>query len=97
MNAYDKTDCGCYVDGARGIYGTDAIVDIARDHGAVIAHDCANGDHAETFDESEFAGCEFASEYQQEAEDYMNEHHCPDGCYWGTSEAGDWGLWEIED
>lgn len=87
---YTRDDCGCYVDGSRGIYMVDRIVDIARAHGAVIVHDCTGGC-------SSFATCEFSGDYQDEAEVYMNENFCPAGCYWGESNYGDWGLWEIDE
>lgn len=32
-NPYTADDAGCYVDGARGIYSSDAVVVFAEDHG----------------------------------------------------------------
>lgn len=94
---YTRDDCGCYVDGVRGIYMIDEIASFARAHGMTIDHDPSDHEHVETCDESEFAGCEFAGEIEDEINDYMNAHFCPDGCYWGRSDRGDWGLWECED
>lgn len=97
-NPYTPADAGCYVDGARGIYTVDLIVAIARDHGAII--DSCNPKecpHAETCDPSEFAGCEFSGEIEDEATEYMETHFPVDGHFWGRSEQGDWGLWPVED
>lgn len=90
---YTKADCGCYVDGARGIYAADEIVDIARAHGATIKHndECK---HEETCFSSEFAGCEFQNEYEDEATAYMEEAFPVDGASWGRNENGNWGLWD---
>jgi hypothetical protein len=103
-NPYTPADAGCYVDGARGIYSTDAIVDFARDHGATIEHDIdgtsrylESCDHAETCFDSEFAGCEFNNEFEDAATDWMNDHFPVNGHYWGRAETGDWGLWPIEE
>lgn len=93
-NSYTRADCGCYVDGARGIYAVDAIIAFACDHGADIRHDAQEDcDHAATCFDSDFAGCEFACDYEDEATDYMNAHYSVDSAYWGRNEYGDWGLW----
>jgi hypothetical protein len=93
---YTPKDAGCYVDGGQGIYATDAIVAFARNHGAIITHDepC---DHAETCLPSEFGGCEWADDYEDQAIAYMTERYPVDGHYWGRTESGDWGLWPDED
>ena len=98
-NPYTLADCACYVDGARGIYVTDKIVSIARQHGAKIEHaECCDSDApTNAAFPSEFAECPFADEYEQEADDYMNDHFSVDGAYWGRNENGDWGLWQFED
>lgn len=93
---YTINDVGCYVDGSRGIYATDRIVEIANEHGAVIVHDTNCDGHTDTCFESTYAGCEFGNEYENEATDYMNEHFAVDGAYWGRNENGDWGLWLSE-
>lgn len=95
---YTIEDCGCYVDGARGIYAIDEIVSIAESHGGRV-HDCdmQGHDHGETCFESRFAGCEFAGDVEYGCDDYMNTHFGVDGAYWGRNENGDWGLWEIDD
>ena len=91
-----KLEIGCYVDSARGIYATDVIVATANAYGAKIEHDEDCIEHAETCDDSIFAGCEFAGEYEDMADEYMNEHYSVDCAYWGRNEDGDWGLWTIE-
>lgn len=97
QNLYTIEDCGCYVDGARGIYATDAIVAFANAHGANIVHDEDCDNHADTSRESTFAGCEFAGDYEDEADAWMNEHYAVDGAYWGRNENGDWGLWATDE
>ena len=93
---YTINDTGCYVDSARGIYATDSIVGFARDHGAQINHDkyCL---HDDSFFTSEFATCEFSGEYEDEADNYMNENFPVENASWGRNENGDWGLWENYD
>jgi hypothetical protein len=93
---YTLEDVGCYVDGARGIYATDAIQEFAEAHG-MEQIECKGHKHAETCFSSRFAGCEFAGEIEDEADFYMNENYGVEGCYWGRSEGGDWGLWPIEE
>jgi len=95
-NPYTATDSGCYVDNARGIYATDAIIEFANDHGANITHatDCCTP--FETCDPSEFAGCEWIGDYEDRADEWMNDHYHVDGCFWGRQD-GDWGLWSFED
>ena len=96
---YTLEDCGCYVDGARGIYAIDAIVEIAESHGAKIA-DCDPEDkheHVSTSDTSRFAGCEFAGDIEDECDTYMNDNYGVPGAYWGRNENGDWGLWTTEE
>jgi len=93
---YTADDAGCYVDSARGIYSTDAIVDFANLHGAKIEHD-TECKHGETCGESQFAGCEWMGDYEDDADAYMNLHFGVEGYYWGRSEQGDWGLWADEE
>lgn len=95
-NPYTPEDAGCYVDSARGIYSTDFIVDFARNRGATITQNCECR-HDDSHWASEFASCEFANEYEDEADNYMNEHYPIEGHYWGRSEHGDWGLWPIDE
>ena len=97
MRSYTSDDAGCYVDGARGIYAVDAIVQFVRAHGFAMLHeDNTCEPHGLTIGESEFAGCEYADEYETEATDLMNSYFGVDGHYWGRSEQGDWGLWARE-
>ena len=96
---------GCYVDGARGIYAIDSIIALAEARGFEAKGcddwDCARchyGQH-EAGDGSytEWAHCQFASEVEDEATEYMNEHQSVEGCYWGHVDGGDWGLWPTDD
>lgn len=96
---------GCYVDGARGIYAVDAIVALAEAFGFeakdcedVTDGRCADGQH-EAGDGSytEWGHCQFANEVEDEATEYLNEHHGVEDCHWGRSEQGDWGLWPNEE
>jgi hypothetical protein len=90
--SYTRADCGCYVDGANGIYATDAIIDFANMHGASIKHDPDCDGHGSTFGK-----CEWANEYEDEASDYLNAQFPVDDAYWGRNDNGDWGLWAIDD
>lgn len=87
---------GCYVDGSRGIYAVDRIVEIAQEHG-MSEPDCPCTEHGAFTILSQWAGCEFVNEVEDECDTYMNEHHAVEGHYWGRSEQGDWGLWEVEE
>ena len=99
---YTRDDVGCYVDGVRGIYAIERIVTIAESHGMPSQMPCSDPncdrrtrDEYRAGDDSytEWVSCECA-EIEDECDDYMNEHYAVDGCYWGRSEQGDWGLWE---
>lgn len=76
-----KADVGCYLDSARGIY-------IGR---YVQRFATKLGWEGEELKEDH----EFYLEATQEAEDYINEL-CDDTVYAGSTENGDWGIWEIE-
>ncbi len=93
---YTIADVGCYVDGSRGIYAVDRIVEIAIEHGMAEPEPCSDHEHAATGDASDYAGCEFAGEIEDECDEHMNAHHAVDGALWG-SEQGDWGLWPVEE
>jgi hypothetical protein len=93
MKQYTLQDVGCYVDGARGIYAVDTIVEFAESHGAVIEPCIDDHKHDETSSQSRFGGCEFANEIEDEATGYMNENYPVEGASWGRNENGDWGLW----
>lgn len=101
---YTLEDVGCYVDGARGIYAVDRIVEIAEEHGMTEPEECTDtdcphcNDH-ESGDERSLSWthCLYDGEIEDEATEYMNDHHGLEGAYWGRSEAGDWGLWECEE
>jgi hypothetical protein len=99
---YTIDDAGCYVDSARGIYATDAVVELAEAHGMAYIDACDPGkdghtDCQDAYFPSRFAGCEWAGDCEDEADDYMNAHYGVDGAYWGRNDNGDWGLWTIED
>ena len=98
---YTLADVGCYVDGARGIYAIDRIVEIAEEHGMDVARcgdtdckHCAGGDDDDSDDS--WSTCEWAGDIEDYIDDYMNESYPVDGAYWGRSEAGDWGLWDYD-
>ena len=89
---YTLDDCGCYVDGARGIYAIDMIVDFAESHGFELGDD----DPMNPLPES-LSDCEWSSEIEDDVDSFMNETFNVDGAYWGRNEQGDWGLWTIEE
>ena len=86
---WTKSDIGCYFDGARG-WGEihDLVQDFARLEGWSAKTDNIN-EHAEDFPL-------WQDEATDEAEEYLNTL-TDDTVYFGSSEAGDWGLWLIED
>ncbi len=96
---YTLADVGCYVDGSRGIYAIDRIVEIAEANGMAEPEPCECEGHGVVWQRasSPWAGCEYVGEREDDCDDYMNEHHGVDGASWGRSEAGDWGLWECEE
>jgi hypothetical protein len=73
---------GVYFDSNRGIHMGKMIQEMAVEHGW-------EGEPVNLDDE-------FYWEATQEAEDFLNEL-APEGYYFGPSEQGDWGLWEIEE
>ena len=96
---------GCYVDGARGIYAVDSIIALASAFGFEAkgceerdCPRCGRGQH-EAGDGSytEWGHCQYSSEVEDEATEYMNEHQGVEGCYWGHVDGGDWGLWPADD
>jgi len=95
IRRYTLVDIGCYVDEACGLYSIDAIVTFARNHGAVIVSCEDDHVHEDTALASEFAGCEFSNEVEDEANEYMNNTYPVEGAYWCRNENGDWGLWPI--
>jgi len=89
--SFTASDAGCYVDGSRGIYATEAIVAFANDHGATIRHDvdcCTPGI-------GDLAGCDWIVDYEDKADDYMNDNYPVGDHYWGRQD-GDWGLWQLD-
>jgi hypothetical protein len=81
--ALTEADAGCWFDGARG------WADIGQEVQEVAV---GLGWAGELLDASH----EWVGEAIDEAEAYLNDHHAPTGFYFGPSEAGDWGLWAIE-
>jgi hypothetical protein len=81
---YTLNDCGCYVDGARGIYVAERVIYLANEHGADLSLTDKSKD------------VEYIWELEDEATNYMNEKFAVDGAYWGRTENGDWGLWATE-
>jgi hypothetical protein len=92
---YTLQDVGCYVDGARGIYAIDAIVEFAESHG--FTHDVEQTPTGMPGDFLTYSRDEFVGELEDEVDEYMNEHYPADGAYWGRSEQSDWGLWPTEE
>lgn len=73
-------EAGCWLDCARGIYIGEEIQTTAASYGWT--------DEPASVDSDEY------HDATQEAEDYMNTL-APEGYYFGSTENGDWGLWEI--
>ncbi len=105
-NPRHKYVAGCYVDEARGVYMVDTIVEVAQQHGMSepepctddVCPRCHDGDKtAGDGSHSEWAHCVNYPEVESECDTYMNEHHAVEGHYWGRSDQGDWGLWEVEE
>lgn len=94
---FTQADVGCYVDESRGLYSIDAIVAFVNSYGANIKHDPECPDpHVEICFDSEFAGCPYSSDYEDDANAFMNKHHAVDNCYWGRDDSGNWGLWRCD-
>lgn len=89
---YTLEDVGCYVDGARGIYAVDKIVRFVENHGGSL-DDCG----CDNKEPHKVSACEFASEIEDEADEYMNDNYGVESAYWGRNKNSDWGLWEIEE
>jgi len=83
---------GCYVDSARGIYAVDAIVEFVES----LGFDVQDDDPTNPLPES-LSDCEWASEIEDQADEYMNAFFPLDGHYWGRNENGDWGLWAFDE
>ena len=74
---------GPYADSARGIYQGERIQQIAFDNGWTGDSSDANGSY---YDEA-----------TDEAEEFLNDNIADDDHYFGNTEGGDWGYWEIEE
>ena len=79
-------DVGCWLDSARGRYIVNKVIDLAIDNGF---------DPKTEEPEDGWIEYEFVDELQDEAEEYLNQF-APDGCYFGSNENCDWGLWQVE-
>jgi hypothetical protein len=92
---------GCCVDGARGIYAIDGIVALAEGYGFIPSpcecDVCKGTAESPTALESNYGGCEFANELEDEIGAFMNDKFAVSGHYWGRNENGDYGLWAHED
>ena len=76
-------EIGCYFDSARGIYIGQAVIEFAESLG-MTHEDKRTPDH------------EFYHEAWTDAENWLNRFHSDDTHYWGSTENGDFGYWEIE-
>lgn len=97
-NPYTISDCGCFVDSARGNYAIDAIYSIAKEHGFTDqdAETFLNGQTEQDCDET-LSSWEFSNDLEDDIDSFMNDTFPVDGAYWGRSEQSDWGLWAIEE
>ena len=78
---------GNWVDGNRGIYQGQRIIEIAEGYGFVVKpEDIVN----------KTPDGEFYSELVDDATDYLNEL-APEGYYFGNTENGDFGMWKTDD
>ena len=93
---YTLADVGCYVDGARGIYVVDRVVEIAEAHGMdMLKCDCDSCDVAP--EHFTWSACEFSGEVEDDCGLFMNDTFPAEGACWGRNDNGDWGLWTIEE
>ena len=96
---YTLEDVGCYVDGARGIYMVDAIVELAEAHGMETPKDCTDDlcMRCQRKKRAEWVHCQSYPEVEEYCDDHMNTHHAVEGASWGRNDNGDWGLWPDND
>lgn len=103
---FARDDAGCYADSARGQYIGCIVIDMAHCQGwqpwEGFGNDYEAWQDSEACSESYLTAWEsFLTnredymELWEEAENYLNTL-CDSDVYFGSSEGGDWGLWEIE-
>ena len=78
---YSLDDVGCYVDGSRGIYAIDRIVEIAETHGMTPPICEASDDDVHDIENESctWAYCSYSDEIEYEGDNYMNDHHGAEG------------------
>ena len=88
-------NAGCWIDCAEGTYVGQRIIGIAKQYGFKIKPE---DEKYVTFSEAllQDDGAEQHQWLADEAEEYMQEL-APEGFYFGSSDQGDWGLWELND
>lgn len=104
---FTRDDTGCYADSWRGQYIGCVVIDLACEHGFLPDGDNLR-DMFTTWMKKNHDGYTWASAWEEyltdredylelweEAENYLNTL-CADDVYFGSSECGDWGLWEME-
>lgn len=88
---------GCYLDSHRGHYIQRDMLRFAEGEGYPV--DKRMDDVLSQYDKyywEEDYPIEELHDGVQSAEDWLNEHRCPEGLCWGWNE-GDFGLYPIED
>ncbi len=103
---FTRDDTGCYADCSRGHYIGCVVIDLACDNGFL-----PDGDNLRDMFDSYYeemvieTWCTEWEAWLTDREDYcelwdMAENFlntlCDSDVYFGSSEAGDWGLWEVE-
>lgn len=96
-----KADVGCYADSARGFYiGEQVVIPMAESCGFDAQSRYCDCDYCKsvftdltTPDGFRISQCEYYDEIQDEAERFLQEL-TEDGLWWGSSDNGDFGLWE---
>ena len=80
---YTLEDVGCYVDGVRGIYATDAIVEFAENHGFDLNDTDPQNPMPESFSED----CQLTADVEYEVDNFMNGSFAVDGASWGRADV----------
>ncbi len=78
-----RSDVGVYADSSRGRFTGERIQEMAQ--GAGWSEERLGADD-ELYDEA-----------TDDAESWLNMNVAGEGTYFGTSEQGDWGLWDVEE
>ena len=82
-------EAGPWFDGSRGIYLPGMVITEAITHGATNLEDFRSLSPEEMLARDDYY------EAMDDAETYMNTL-APPGYWFGSSEQGDWGLWEMD-